>query len=252
MSVSRKFVPSPAPGINVPSKYRPADPVYPKVPPVYYSVPQYSMKSGGAQRALAKRYRKSSCKMPRRGFVNAEFKYVDNAYTTRALDTTGSIEHISIIPQGSTIGSRLGKSCRVTSVRVAGHLANSTAALTNHVQVCYVWDYQPNKALAALTDVFDGVAPHYQIKMENAERFKVLRTYDYTLTGVLGAPGSSVSFQHSFKVPNGLCMYTTADTSGVIGNCIEGALLVIHRGTTAAGTGAANSYLTHRVYFAEK
>jgi hypothetical protein len=217
------------------------------------SMPQVSMKypSASSARAMARRYRKNSCG-PRRGFVGSEVKYVDTSVLGVGLDTTGSINHLNIIPQGTTVNTRLGKSCRVTGFRVNGFIEAQSSATSNIVELVYVWDYQPNKALPAITDIFDAVTPLQNKRMENSERFKIVKSFKYVLEGAPGQPESGVPINAYVKIKNGISLYTNADTTGVIGNLVEGALLCITRGNKVSGTTAASFNGYHRIFFSDK
>lgn len=219
---------------------------------------QAGMKPSGqynsGARAIARRYRKKSTCDPRRGFVGVETKYVDVAPTSYECSTTGTITHLNVIPTGTTVNSRLGKSCKVKSVRVTGYVQNQASAVFNHCEIIYVWDLQPNKALPAITDIWDQVTTTYQRRMENAERFKILKSFTVDLNGAPGQPYSAESFNHSISVPAGyVTLWTTGDTTGVIGDLIEGALLMVTRSQNATGTNiAANFIASHRVFFSDK
>lgn len=173
-------------------------------------------------------------------YAKREAKYVDVAAANYGNSTTGSITHCSIVPQGTTVNSRDGRACRITSVRIRGHISNGTAATQNHAINYLVWDYQPNKALAAVTDVFDAINAYALPKKENQSRFKILRTWHYILIGDADAQTAQSNAMHAIdeyvRLPkNCIATYTTSDTTGVIGNCISGALLFITVGNNATG-----------------
>jgi len=116
-----------------------------------------------------------------------------------------------------------------------------------------VWDKQPNKALAAITDVLDAVQPQAMNKRENAGRFVVLRRWNEVLTGKGDASttaGFAKNFDEYVKLPKDcICECTGADTTGAIGNRISGALLLITLGNIAPGNSAAALTCAVRVNF---
>lgn len=173
----------------------------------------------------------------------SDAKFVDTAVATYALDTTGSITHVSIVPQGDTVNQRNGKAFRCTSCQVRGQINSNSATTVAQWAWAIVWDYHPNKALPAVTDILDSINANSYPKRENNERFKLCRYSHGVVAGNTTTPatGREVNEVNEFiKLPkDAIAKCTTADTTGVIGNRIEGALYLISMGDTAAGTGAA-------------
>jgi len=193
-----------------------------------------------------------------RGFLGAagDAKYIDIANATYALDTTGTINHYSIVPQGTTVNSRDGKAFRPTSFECKGVAFNGANASYNKVRCLLVWDYSPNKALAAITDILDTASSFSLKKRENASRFKIIRDWSMDLTGNNAAGAASETYSETFDQyvkfpPDLVATCTAADTTGVIGNRVNGALLFVTLGNNAAGTSAASLILTGRVNFAD-
>ena len=190
-----------------------------------------------------------------RGFIGpqGENKYIDWATDTYQCDTTGEVFHLDVVPLGNTVNQRDGRKFMPTWVNIRGILSNLPTATQNHCAVILVWDTQPAKVLAALTDLLDTASSESQNKRENASRFKVVRRWDVMLTGKGDAsttPGFSRTFNKYVFLPKGLIAECTpADTTGVIGNRVSGALLLFTVGQTAAGTAAAVLNCTIRVGF---
>jgi len=191
------------------------------------------------------------------GFVGAagDAKYVDTALANYVVDTTGSVTHIDIVPQGTTVNQRDGKAFRDTSVTIRGMTYNGSTATYNDCAVLLVWDKQPNKALAAITDVLDAANNSALNKRENASRFVIIRRWNYILTGK--GDGSTTSgyartFDKYVRLPPGcVATCTTADNTGAIGNRVSGALLLLTVGNTAAGNSAAVLSVTVRTNFVD-
>lgn len=191
-----------------------------------------------------------------RGFVGAlgDAKFVDATITQAAVNTTGTIQHVSIIAQGNTVNNRVGKACRARTARLRAVIKADSTAQLNTVRCLLVWDYQPNKALAAITDIIDAVTVQAQPNRENNLRFKIIRDWWYVLTGNgnLATPNTEVLLDSYVKLPKDAnILYTSADTTGVIGDVIQGALLFITLGDVAAGTADAALTGTCRVNFDE-
>jgi len=193
-----------------------------------------------------------------RGFVGArgDAKFFDVGSASYANDTTGSITHLSVIPQGVTVNTREGKACRVTSCNIRGRIFAGTTATFNTVASYLVWDYQPNKVIAGITDIFDSANSLSFPKRENNERFRIIKKWYCTLSGNGTAPATgdeTMAIDDYVRMPedaNILC--TTADTTGVIGDTIQGALYFVSLGNVAAGTAAATSTVGFRLNFTDK
>jgi hypothetical protein len=116
-----------------------------------------------------------------------------------------------------------------------------------------VWDRQPNKALAAITDVLDSISSYSFPKRENAQRFMIIKQWRQAFAGNTTTPAASIInavVDDYVKLPaECVTCYTSADTTGVIGDIITGALLFISVGDLAAGTADAQSNLGFRVNF---
>lgn len=176
---------------------------------------------------------------------SGDAKFVDVASTTYNMDTTGTITHISIVPQGSTVNSREGRSFRVTSLMVRGNVYPGASTSLTQGTLLFVWDKQPNKALAAITDVLESANSQAQNKRENASRFVIIRRFDYDVVGNTGAAANLTDksqhlVQEYIKFPRDCVATCTAtDTTGAIGNRVTGALLMVTVGVNVAGATAA-------------
>lgn len=218
--------------------------------------------SGGAlikarQPWLPGNVRRGRTNLSARGFVGsvADAKFFDTAEASYPTNTTGSITHLNIVPQGTTINSRVGKAYKCTSVAVRGQVQCDTTT-TLATAACYlVWDYQPNKVLAAITDVLDSVSSSSFPKRENALRFKIIKKWSYCLSGNSTTPSAafqSYRIDDYVKLPSDCStLLTSADSTGVIGDMINGALLFISVGNIAAGTADGNAVLGFRLNFTD-
>lgn len=194
---------------------------------------------------------------PPRGFVGraGDAKFFDTAAATYQVNTTGSITHLSIVPQGQTVNTREGKAFRCKSVRVRGTIQSDTTTVISMYHGALVWDYQPNKALPAITDIYDSVDPRAFPKKENAQRFKIIKEYRNVIIGNATTPGSgkeSFIIDDFVKLPIDCnVLLTAADTTGVIGDTIQGALYWVTTGNIAAGTADGNFFLGFRLNFTD-
>jgi hypothetical protein len=193
-----------------------------------------------------------------RGFVGSlgDKKFLDTANATYPLNSTGSITHLTPVPQGDTVSSRQGKSFRCTSVGIRGAIVADATAVVNAWGVYLVWDYQPNQALPAITAIFDTISPYSFPNRSNDLRFKIIRKFLDVTVGNSTTPTTekvALFIDEFVKLPvdsNVLC--TSGDTTGVIGNTIMGALYLITMGSGVAGTADANAIISIRVNFTDK
>jgi len=192
-----------------------------------------------------------------RGFtgVAGEAKYIDIANATYTLNTTGQIIHASVIPQGTTVNSRVGRKCELKYFQMRGQVEANSTATFNQWSIYLVWDEQPNKALAAVTDILDAATSYALSKRENVQRFKILRKWTGVLLGNTTTPATGKETERLdeyVRLPKGLVVVpTTADTTGVIGDVITGALLLVFVGDSAAGNTAASCVMTARTGFSD-
>lgn len=194
---------------------------------------------------------------PMRGFIGSsgEAKFFDSAVTTYDFNTTGMIRHLDIVPTGTTVNSRDGRKFQNTSVQIRGFIAEPTASgVAERLSMYLVWDKQPNKALAAVTDVLDSANSASLAKRENSQRFKIIRKWNWWK-----APNSAIFtcdqnglLEEYVKLPvDCIAECTTADTTGAIGNRITGALLLLTVGSAASGTTTANADVRIRTNFVD-
>lgn len=207
-----------------------------------------------ARRPYAQRMRQVQ-----RGFLGAagEAKYFDIASGTLPLNTTGQISHIDIVPTGTTVNSRDGRKFKNTSVQIRGVALSDSTTATSTGAMYLVWDRQPNKALAGITDVLDTASSYSFAKRENAQRFKIIKKWRWVFNGnntTAGQQTSNTSYDIDdyVKLPDEcVAECTTADTTGAIGSRVTGALLLVTVGNQVAGTADANVIIGTRVNFVD-
>lgn len=218
-------------------------------------------KPGASSRALARQRAQWQARTavvrraPIRGFVGraGENKFFDVALANYNCDTTGTMTHLDIVTQGDTVNSRDGRKFMPTWVNFRGYIVNGATSVSTDSAVILLWDKQPNKALAAVTDFLDSASSLSQNKRENASRFLVIRRWDFAMTGKNDGTTTSGyvrNFDKFVRLPRGLIAECTpADTTGAIGNRVTGALLLCTVGRTAAGTTSAIFSAAIRVGF---
>lgn len=192
-----------------------------------------------------------------RGFLGAagEAKYFDTAATGRALNTTGTVIHLDIVPQGTTVNSRDGRKFKNTSVQLRGYAQSDTATTITNGMMLLVWDRQPNKVLAGVTDILESATSFAFAKRENAQRFRILKKWRWCFGGNSTTPATGkevYDIDDYVKLPDEcIAECTASDTTGAIGNRVTGALLLLTIGDIAAGTTDAICNIGARVNFVD-
>ncbi len=209
---------------------------------------QARRKAAAQQRYASRQAAQASYRAPMqpalRGFLGADAKYVDVANTAYVADTTGTITHLSVVPQGTTVNSRDGKAWVNTTLLVRGNVGTPDSSdYGPQVAALYiVWDKQPNKALPAITDILDSASANAFSKRENALRFQIVRKFRYSVEGSKDTAltnSSGYDVDQYVRLPSDAVSLTTAgDTTGAIGNRIQGALYAVTVGTAGSGDAA--------------
>lgn len=174
--------------------------------------------------------------------IKQEVKFKDLASANYVANTTGSVTLIpDAIAQGAGESARIGREIWLKSVEVRGMVASDSTTTIASVRILLVWDRQPNKALAAVTDILNSAHPDSFLNDQNKARFKVIRNWWFVCEGNNATAGQQTGktahdFNHfiKFKKPKKVT-YSTAGT-GAIGDLNTGALLLVVVGNKAAGT----------------
>lgn len=130
--------------------------------------------------------------MGRRATADSESKFFDTALAftydlTEEIPATGQL---SLIPQGVTESTRVGRKCVVQSISLRGvaSFAPATVATASTViTTMIVLDKQANGAAAVLTDIFTGNPQKTYRNLSNSSRFMVLKRWDRVLEPKAGA-----------------------------------------------------------------
>lgn len=180
--------------------------------------------------------------MPRRKAVvmSKETGYVDLAFASKALDTTGSITLIATVPQGASVQQRVGKKIVWKGMQIRGAAGANSAGVYNDCAWLVVYDRRPTGSLPAITDILDTATAYSMNNDANSGRFKILKRVDFSLVGPLTeVTDSTYQSMDSYLPLKGLpCTYKAAGT-GAIADIEEGALYLVTVGSNVAGTTAA-------------
>jgi len=196
-----------------------------------------------------------------RGFVTplaADAKYIDSpaGNITHTMSTAGTVQHLDIVAQGDTVNQRNGKSWINTNIQIRGRIFAGTTATLNHIAIYLIWDRQPNKVLASIDDILENRATTESesfMKRENKGRFITIKKWNRGLVGNSTTPSTGREFvviDKWIKLPDEcIAQATAADTTGVIGNRVTGALLLATIGDKVSGTTAASIVYNYRLGF---
>lgn len=208
---------------------------------------QAGMAAGGGQRQIP------------RGFVTAlaaDSKYFDTGVASYNFNSdVGVVKHLDVVTQGDAVTQRQGKSWQNTNLQIRGKIFASTATVASQIAMYIVWDRQPNKALAGVTDIFDAADSYSLAKRENKGRFLVIKKWQRMVVGNTTTPATgreAIVIDKWLRLPpECIAQATAADTTGAIGNRITGALLAVFMGDDAAAapTFTPNATLVFRVGF---
>jgi len=154
----------------------------------------------------------------------AELKFFDTALSF-SFDATGEVPatgQLSLIPQGVTESTRVGRKCVIKSIQIRGTAFNNDATVSDTDAYIYiVQDTQCNGAAAAVTDVLTsnnmGTA---LVNLENSERFRILRRIPLHLqtgAGVAAAFGDMSKQVNLYMKCNIPLEFDSSASTGAIG-----------------------------------
>jgi len=196
-----------------------------------------------------------------RGFLGAagDAKYIDIPYANYNMSAGGgTIAFIDQIAQGTTVNQRDGKAWLETSLQIRGSAVADSATTTATGCAYIVWDRQPNKIVTPplVTEILEQDTSNSFPKRENTSRFKILKKMAWAFSGNTTAAAGNQTSATTYYVDeyvvfpkDAVCTTTTNDTTGALGNRINGALYLLTTGNTAAGTADAVLSVTMRLNF---
>lgn len=222
-----------------------------------------SRSDDGNKTKAKKQKTKSAVSTPKvqRGFMGArgEAKYFDRGTLATLMSSTlaAAVVHINAVPQGTGVTQRDGRMAQMTSVQLRGNVIGPPAANLSQGIMYLVYDAQVNKALPAITDVLDTHSALSLPRRENTSRFKFIKKWRWNCAGHLANSGTQAPCDSSIhdideyvRLPS-YCLteWTSTDTTGVIGNCVKGALYLVITGTGIDASTAPQLSLYPRVNF---
>lgn len=130
--------------------------------------------------------------------MNPEKKFVDIGLSTLPA-VTGTVDLLSLVPQGPEESQRVGRKISITNINIKGHilLSGTTAAVTaNRVRIAVVWDKQSNGTAMTAAQVWNiaGTADINAYRaLDNIGRFVIL--YDKVHSVSVPLAGLNASLQ---------------------------------------------------------
>lgn len=210
-----------------------------------------------AQRSLAIQQARARVRVPfnrglnRRLVASKETGFVDVAANTYALNTTGNITLVNVVPQSAAVSGRVGKKILLKSLQMRGQATPDTTTIICLGAALLIYDRRPTGSLPAITDVLNTIDCFSFLNDANSGRFKVLRRWNYKFVGstATAVTDTQINTVDEFvDLKRRPTVYKAAGT-GAIGDIEEGALYLITLGSASAGTADAVLNVGIRVRF---
>lgn len=202
--------------------------------------------------AEMQQFRQLASQSGRQRRVTKETGFVDVAQANYVFDTTGSITHINIVPQGTSTSERVGKKIQMKSLQMRGFSLNNASATVNDIAYIIVYDKRPTGTLPAVTDILNTANSASMNKDDNTGRFRIVKRVDRVLVGntTTFTETTQVSEDSWISLKNAPVEYMAAGT-GAIGDTSLGALYLVTVGSVAAGATAALLSVGIRIRFVD-
>lgn len=187
--------------------------------------------------------------------VNREYKYVDSGTLVGPMDNVGQTQLIAVVPQGAGQTQRVGRKIMWRSIQYRIQVISDVATVNNVARWMIVYDRQPNKVLAQVTDILESASPYAFLKDENRDRFLVLKDKTVQLIGsstVLGQQTDKTAyFQKGYLKLTRKQLQSIFSTlgTGAFGDITTGSLILLSIGTNAPGTTDGSSIFAARTRF---
>jgi len=176
--------------------------------------------------------------------------YYDLTFQTQVINSTGSVQLMSVLVQGAGQTQRVGKKVQIKSIQWRGLLqADTTTTFTKGAWIL-VYDRRPTGSLPAIGDILNSASPFAMNNDDNSGRFQILHRKDFVVIGNTTTPstGMEAITDDGFIKVNRPTVYKSLGT-GAIADIEEGALYFVTIGQTAAGTADAGLSIIFRTRF---
>lgn len=172
----------------------------------------------------------------------------DMGATTFAGDTTGTVQLLNGVAQGTDYGNRVGRRVTMTSAFIRGTLkANSTTPTAGQSRIILVVDRECNGVAPTIGDVLSTVTTTGNLDLDNTERFLILMDQTLAVKPNFATQVEYIPFKFYKKMRITTKYIGTGATVASIG---ENGLFLMTLGDFTAGTNTAPEFiLTARVRF---
>jgi len=181
-----------------------------------------------------------------------ELGFIDGNITTSNVNTTGHIQLLNVIPNGTSGSSRIGKKVALKYIQFRGLITpGTTMANATSGAFLLVYDIRPGVTLPAISDILNSVSPFAMNNDSNNGRFKILHRQDFTLKGDSTniTPETYLNMAMFKKIPKKV-EYGNAGT-GTIGDITLGGLYAVFVGD-GVGTAGAAAYMNFRIRYMDE
>lgn len=172
---------------------------------------------------------------------------------------------------GDNSNNRTGRKISMTSMQIRGYVNtvnNSSATAADFLRLILVYDRQPNAALPALADVLQATAQgggttsgsFDPLNINNADRFKVLRNWNWGMLTTLGAGVVPVAALlgpqtcdnttiDEYIQLKGMEAHYNAGTAGTVADITTGSIFLLAVGLESAANNSFRFTFTARLRF---
>lgn len=184
--------------------------------------------------------------------ADADVPPASTPFAPEATTTGGCINQV---PLGNSSITRVGRKLNITAVAIRGRCYAGTTGTVQKGTMLLVWDRNVNQsaALPAWNTILNSQTSIALTNKDNAPRFKILRRWDYEFTGNQTAGQINdkglYSIDEFVKMKNKITLFTTADSTGLYPNMMEGGLLLYFVSDTATATAAPRFEVNTRIYY---
>lgn len=184
---------------------------------------------------------------------NVERKILDTTNVTDITTTPASIV-LNMMAQGTSANTRIGQRILIKSIQLKINLVRENAATTTlqQVHLSLVYDRQSKGAVAAVYGDVWGGNTFPGTDLRNADglgRFFVIWDHVENIEGV-NMGGSSSKFIEFFRKVN-LPVYYNTGNAGTVADIDTGALILMVKGSTAAGADDVDTTISARIRFTD-
>lgn len=147
------------------------------------SKPSRRNKGGGSVKREVSRFAGDAYSLAERAYkgvshvlklINIEQKFIDVVTTVTYSGPNPNSTFISVIPQGTDQGNRIGDSIKLQNLDISYQVVIPTTVLVQTIRITLFKDWEPTGSVPAYTDVFQSGSPVSQRNFLNLRRFTIL------------------------------------------------------------------------------